>query len=145
MRIGIALAAILATLGTKGADAKSPGDQCLRVLTPLDANAIPRSESFEMAMCPAGHMDRTVFRYDRALGLTRATRAIAAAEVVPAYLEFGEEIVVPGQLLRLRVASGAVRVQREVKALQRARSGQRLFVKSADGEIFSVIYERGTR
>jgi len=145
MTRSIALAAILVALAANVADAKSSGTQCLRALAPVETNAIPRSDSFESAACPAGNMAMNAFRYDRALDVSRAARAIAASEIVRAYPEFGDHIVLPGQTLRLVAASGPIRVEREVEALQPARPGQRLFVKSADGEILSVVYEESTQ
>ena len=50
-------------------------------------------------------------------------------------------MVHPGEMLSLIVATGAVRIERRVEAMQPARPGQRLFVKSADGQVLSVRYE----
>ena len=145
MKRGIALTAILTALAVNGAAAKSSGAQCLKARAPVEANAIPRSDGFEPAACPASNMDMNAFWYDRALGVSRAARAIAVSEIVRAYPEFGGSAVLPGQTLRLVVTSGAIRVELAVEALQPARPGQRLFVKSANGEILSVVYERGVR
>jgi len=52
--------------------------------------------------------------------------------------------VVRGDHLQLTTAAGPVRVAREVEALQPARSGQRLFVRAADGKTLSVVYQAAT-
>lgn len=51
------------------------------------------------------------------------------------------EAVRPGQKLHVVTELGTVRVERDVEALQTARPGQRLFVRSADGQVFSIRYE----
>src|SRR5258706_12777100 len=117
MKRSIALAAILAALAANGADAKSSGTQCLRALAPVEANAIPRSDGFESAACPAANMAMNAFRYDRALGVSRAARALPAPEILRAYPEVGDHIVLPGRTLRLVAASGPISVEREVGAL----------------------------
>src|SRR5258706_14967900 len=139
MKRSIALAATLAALAANGADAKSSGTQCLRALAPVEANAVPRSDSFESAACPAGNMDITAFRYDRALGVSRAARAIVASEIVRAYPEFGDHIVLPGQMLRLVAASGPLRVGLEKDAQTPARPRETLVLKTAAGGILSAV------
>ena len=46
-----------------------------------------------------------------------------------------------GDHLRLATVAGPVRVERDVEALQPARTGQRLFVRAADGKTLSVVYQ----
>ena len=48
--------------------------------------------------------------------------------------------VSPGDRVSLSTAAGAVRIERQVEALQAARPGQRLFVRDVDGRSFSVLY-----
>jgi hypothetical protein len=114
--------------------------RCLEVRAPLAAGAIPLSQQFAPADCPAASV-QVAFHYDRATGATTLARPLAAGEIVPVYPEYGAAMVHPGEMLKLVVATGAVRIERQVEAMQPARPGQRLFVKSADGQILSVRYE----
>jgi hypothetical protein len=48
-----------------------------------------------------------------------------------------------GDAVNLSIGVGAVRIERRVEALQAARPGQRLFVRSEDGQTLSVRYQSG--
>jgi hypothetical protein len=120
-------------------DAKAVAMQCLKALAPMDADSAPDSGKFEPVDCDG--KTKAAFRYDQAGGFTRAFRAIAAGEIIPSYPEFSADMVRPGQRLQLVVVSGVARVERQVVAMQSARPGQRLFVKSSDGQILSVRFE----
>jgi flagella basal body P-ring formation protein FlgA len=113
---------------------------CLRVLTPIAEGRVPDSADFQPVLCPP-HRPAPAFRYDTVTHATRATRPLAQNEVVPVFSEFGAKLVLPGQMLQLVTQSGAVRIIRQVEAMQAARSGERLFVKASDGQIFSARYE----
>jgi hypothetical protein len=118
--------------------------ECLRALVPLVADAIPSSKDFVAIICPS-KIAEGAFRYDRANHYTHVARTVAAGEIVSRYPEFGVEMVRPGQRLALVVAQGPVRVVETVEALQPARSGERLFVKTHDGQILSARYESAVR
>ena len=137
----VLVAAIGALASAHGGDlAQQP--RCLKVLVPLAADTVPVSGDFESADCGGGRI-AAAFRYDRANGTTRLSRAVAPGQIVPVYPEFGIGMVQPGQMLQLIVKSGPARIERQVEAMQPARSGQRLFVRSSDGQILSVRYEGG--
>jgi hypothetical protein len=142
MSSGTAFAAamIMAALGGHAAMA---APHCLQARAPLAVGAIPLSEQFAPADCPAAPGEGA-FHYDRASGTTTLARAVAQGEIVPVYPEYGADMIHPGQMLHLVVVAGAARIERQVEALQPARPGQRLFVKSADGKILSVRYEETT-
>jgi hypothetical protein len=127
-----------------GTGASSGAHHCLRTLAPISRDSVPESEEFAPADC-AGEAPQHVFRYDRSQGATRAARDVASGEIVAPFPEFGEDFVLPGQPLNLVVAVGDVRVERKVVALQEARSGERLFVRSPDGQVLSVRYEAGAK
>lgn len=59
--------------------------------------------------------------------------ATATIDTAPATTE-------PGQRLRLVTASGPVEVERDVEAMQAARPGHLLFVKTSDGEILTARF-----
>ncbi len=135
-------AGLLAALAAPNAAAAQP--RCLKALAPLAAGAIASSGDFAPADCPAGRI-AAAFRHDRAGSATHLARDVARAEIVPAFPEFGVGMARPGQKLRLVAVSGAVRVEREVEAMQSARPGQRLFVRDSDGRILSVRYAGDAR
>ena len=145
MGAGKAIAAIVGVLlcvtGTACAAPSAHAGHCLKALAPLLQGAAPLSANFTATDC-AGPTVAAAFRHDAARGVTLAARNISADEIVPAYPEYGADIVMPGQVLHLVVRSGAARIERQVEALQPARPGQRLFVRSQDGEIISVRYRR---
>jgi hypothetical protein len=53
--------------------------------------------------------------------------------------------VQPGDEIHLTVNAGPVRIDRQVRALQPARAGQRLFVRDADGNTFPALLGEGKR
>lgn len=111
---------------------------CVAARHAVAAGAVAQDGDFAVAPCSA---DREhAFRYDASAGASRTRRAIAAGEVLAAFPEFGVDRVLPGDRLTLVVAAGPVTVSREVEAVQAARGGQRLFVRTAEGELFSVRY-----
>ena len=115
-------------------------EHCLKALSALAAGSVPIVANFAAVECP-NKAPMPTFHYDKAAGASRLSRSVAQDEVVPLFPEFGQKLVQPGQMLRIVVFSGAVRVEREVETLQTARPGQRLFVRSSDGQVLSVRYE----
>ncbi len=95
---------------------------------------------FAPAPCPKS-LPASAYRYDAAYESTVTMRALAPGEIVRAFPEFGARMVRPGDRLVLVGASGGVRIERDVVAIQAARPGQHLFVKAVDGKIISVRYE----
>ncbi|MEI9930257.1 MAG: hypothetical protein WDM89_06830 [Rhizomicrobium sp.] len=81
------------------------------------------------------------YRYDIAHGATQVTQGLQVGAVVGTFPEFGISMIRTGDVLELVGKAGAVTIERDVKALQPARHGQRLFVRSSDGEVLSVRYE----
>jgi len=128
-------AVIAATLA-----AALPSSGCLAVRAPLAAGTIADTKDFDRSDCLPGKL-AGAFVYDRVALATRISRNLSAGEIVPSFPEFGENVVLPGQKLKLISAFGAVRIEREVEAVQEARPGQRLFVRSADGQVVSARYE----
>ena len=115
---------------------------CLKALEAVSADDTPVFADFSRVECPRP-APAAAFRYDRAQGASRVSRAIVKGEVVPMFPEFGEEGVRPGQQLLLIVLAGANRIERRVEALQAARPGERLFVRSESGQVFAARYEIG--
>ena len=112
---------------------------CMRAVHPLSAGAVPATGDLVVAECGATRPELVV-RYDRDMRATRLARAVAADEVVAAIPAAMIADIVPGQKLYVAVKIGPVVVQREVEALQPANLGQKLFVRAADGQVFSTLY-----
>ena len=125
--------------GHESVAAESSNVPCLRAIAPLEKDSVPATGAFVAAVC-SGRRIAAPFRYDRSLHATRLNQNLAVGDVVAPFPEFGAHMVLPGQQLDLIVAIGAVRIERQVTALQEARPGQPLFVKSGDGQILSVLY-----
>jgi hypothetical protein len=71
--------------------------------------------------------------------------AVPAADPERYVVAAAQDLVAPGDTVGLGVAVGAVRVERQVTALQAARPGDRLFVADADGRTVSVRYAASAR
>jgi hypothetical protein len=117
---------------------------CLISTAAIPQNSVPRSDEFSPAPCGKDEI-QAAFRYDRSSGVSRLARDLAAGDVVERFPEYGADMVLPGQHLKLVVKIGNVRVERQVEALQRARPGERLFVEGGDGQILSVRFESSGR
>lgn len=122
--------------------AQDASGHCLKASEAIAADEIPISANFFRVDCPKP-APAAAFRYDRAQGTSRISHAIAEGEIVPMFPEFDTKRVLPGQALILVVLVGANRIERRVEALQAARPGQRLFVRSKDGQVFAARYEVG--
>jgi flagella basal body P-ring formation protein FlgA len=72
------------------------------------------------------------------------TRSAVARQMLPAGTYLGRlyadsSVILPkGSRVVLRAVAGPAVIEREVVTLQPARSGQRVFVRDADGRIFAV-------
>lgn len=136
-----AMAVLLAAIGAEQSFAApaSARDRCLRALVPLAAGEIADLRTFETTPC-SGDAMAPAFRYDAAAQSVRVARSVAAGEVVQQYSNFDRSAVAPRARLHLVVLAGGVRIERDVDALQAARPGQRLFVRTNDGAVLSVTY-----
>lgn len=112
---------------------------CIRALKPIEAGSFPRANDFVSASCE-GSGGGKAFRYDSRARAVRSIRDVRAGETVAALPETLFATVMPGQPLLTVVHVGPVRVERQVEALQPARPGQRLFVRTQDGEVFPIAY-----
>lgn len=111
---------------------------CVAVQVALPARSAPRPGDLHPAECPAN--PASGFRYDKLLRTVQTLRDLAPGDVVRGPPSFAVPDVRPGDVAVLVARVGPVTVRREVRALQPARPGQRLFVQAADGEVFSVPF-----
>lgn len=78
------------------------------------------------------------------IGFSAATRSAVAARPLPRGTYLGRlsaasaAILPKGSRVTLRAISGPAIIEREVVTLQAARSGQRVFVRDAKGQVFAV-------
>ena len=110
---------------------------CVKVLTPVAANSALLQRDIEAAPCGDGPLDRP-FRYDRSVGALRALRELSVGEITPRPPQALLSSVRPGDALYVSVAVGPVTVERTVRTLQPSFAHKPVFVRGADGAIFSV-------
>jgi hypothetical protein len=116
------------------------GGACLRVTAPVEAGAVAVGGNFTPAAC-SEHQVSVAFRYDAVSRASHAVRALMPRDIVRVYAGYGSAAVEPGEKRQFVVHIGDVTIAREVEALQQARAGQRLFVRSEDGAVFAASYE----
>jgi len=109
---------------------------CLRAVVPIAAGDFPAWTDFAPAICDKAPGDALV--YARASGAVRAARELAVGDTTPLIAEAAFATVRPGQRLYLTTTVGAVRLQREVEAVQPAGAGEMVFVRGRDGAAFPV-------
>lgn len=147
MRIELGMATLLAMLfvGATQAAASSEAllvrSSCLKAVRYLEAETIPVAKDFVSTGCNKD-LKQHVYRFDRACHCTRLTQSLTPLDIVAQYPGYASDNVAPGQRIYLSSAVGAVRVVSEVEALGFARPGQRVFVRTDTGEIFSARYEK---
>ncbi len=109
---------------------------CARVTRAMASGDILSRPDLEPASCSG--IERPAFRYDDRTGGLRASRAMAAGEIVSRPAAISLPMIATGQTVTVRASVGPVVVERDVTALQSARAGQRFFVRSADGQVFTA-------
>lgn len=109
---------------------------CARTRAPISAGAIITSALVEPVPCDADEPTGPQVYYDRLHGVPRAIANL------PAGAGLGR-IAVPagaydaGETLRLAITTGAVRIEREVEAVQPAIAGKDIFLRDANGVVFA--------
>jgi len=119
------------------AETRSREMGCLTLARAVSAGKILASGDITPADCATAPAP-TALRFDRAAGAMRAIRPLHPDEVIAAPSGLGLPDIAPGQRLFIETSIGAVRIQRQVEALQAAAPGQPLFVRAADGAVFAV-------
>lgn len=109
---------------------------CYAAAHALSEGAALSGEDLRHAPCVSGENPALI--YDRAMGVVRATRAIGEGEALGSFAAPPRRFADTGDELSLSVAVGPVRVERTVTALQPAPKGGAVFVRDAEGHIFSA-------
>lgn len=139
MRSSVAIPVLILVVATSAACADEP---CLSSKRNLTAGSVANTNMFVSASCKL-RSPIPAFYYDRSDHVIRLSRDVEASEVVRPFPGYGRLSVEPGDDLTLVIDVGTVRVARHVVALQEAHAGQRLFVKSRDGQILAARFEPG--
>ncbi len=111
-------------------------EACVKVVGAAPTDGVVSFRNVVAAPCAAGALDGLWF--DRASGVMRARRALAPGEIVRSPPASALAAIAPGDSLVIEARVGPVRVQRRVEALQPARQGEGLFVRTADGAVVSI-------
>jgi hypothetical protein len=111
--------------------------ECLQAVREIDSGVIPTAEAFSQSGCDGVVTDHPM-RYDPSVRAVRALRPVHAGERLPFISRALLAQVSPGQRLFVSTSVGPVVVSREVDALQPSAAGRALFVRGADGAIFSA-------
>jgi flagellar basal body L-ring protein FlgH len=127
----MAVAALLLAVTAGGATGGAP---CLADRIALPAGAAVDAGDLHPVAC--GSARPPALRYDRRSGLVYAVEPIAAETSLGRLRVDPRAAVVPGAALFLRSRVGPALIERRVRVLQGARSGQRLFVRDDAGQVF---------
>lgn len=109
---------------------------CMATTRAIPAGGTVSRSDFTPAACTEAP---ATLRYDARLKAARAGRALEAGETVAALPGFALPAVRSGETLHVRTQIGPVVVDREVVALQPGQPGGRIFVRTADGEVFAAV------
>lgn len=113
---------------------------CVRMIEPLAVGESVSSAKTAPAAC-SDKIRVGVFGYDRWSNSTYAIQPIAEGDVVRIVSGIGRMVPQAGDRMTLVSFSGPVVVERDVRAMQTANEGRRMFVETAEGKILSVRFE----
>jgi flagella basal body P-ring formation protein FlgA len=109
------------------------------VIRALSRGAVAGTRDVAPTPCSAAPVALSL-RYDPTIRAMRTTRDLSVGETLPAIPAFALPAIRPGDRLRLVAQVGAVTVERQVTALQAGQAGAPLFVRAADGAVFTATF-----
>ena len=119
------------------------GRACFALRHNLAAGGYVTEDTVSVVPCQPTVPVSLSLRFDPAVGATRADAPLDAGVYLgPLALRHGG-IVEQGSSLTLAIAAGPVRIERHVGAMQPARSGRSLFVRTAEGAILAAPLATG--
>ena len=118
------------------ADAHIP-PSCLEAKRFIPAGSVATVDGFKPTTCDGAHLSRA-FGFSASTRSVRTVRDLQSGERVASVPLSELAAVLPGERLYVTTRVGAVRIEREVKTIQPAATGQSLFVRADDGSVFSV-------
>ena len=116
---------------------KVPSGECFAAADDFSVGEVLDRERLEPVACSDQGVDRGL-GYDKRLGAPVARRSIANGAYLGAMRPAGADQLAPGRKLVFRTGEGPVMIEREVVTLQNGRSGERVFARTADGEVIAA-------
>jgi hypothetical protein len=113
---------------------------CLHARGAIASGAALDRSMVALAPCPPSE-DTAPIRYDATTGQSHAITDIPSGAPLGPVLVPQSRATQAGDSLTLQVRAGPVTITRPVEALQSAQSGERVFVRDAEGQVFSVQLE----
>lgn len=117
---------------------------CVRLEQSVSAGEFLLDTDVTASDCATDMADKAIW-LDRAAGAVRASRDLAAGEVILAPPAASLAQVRPGQTVRLTTVVGPVALEREVEVSRPARGGAPIFVQGSDGVVFTAPPVRESR
>jgi hypothetical protein len=118
--------------------------QCVLASRALDKGFAPVAADFAPAQCDVAS-SAAPLRYDRRLGVLKATRNISEGERFTAPPASLLAVVQAGDTFQVRIVVGPVSVERTVTSFAPSRRAASLFVQTEDGQILSVPFPKELR
>lgn len=125
------------TFRSAAAKAEKAKGPCLSLAQPVAEGAALKAEDVTEVACGDGAAVAAL-RYDRRASAVRASAPLSAGTMLGRVALTSGPDVEAGAKLTLVSAIGPVRIERHVEALQAGRSGSRVFVRDADGQVLAV-------
>lgn len=125
---GVVTAMLLATV--------TQGPPCVASRVPIGIGEPVQARALAPADCTPARLP--ALRYDRRSGLVIASEPIAAGVSLGRLRLDPRAVVARGQALLLRAHVGPAVIERRVEVVQGGRSGERLFVRGANGQVFAA-------
>ena len=110
---------------------------CFRAANDLPAGSVLRRSSVETTGCDEAELAAGL-SFDRRLGVPIAHRFVARGEYLGSVAPAPDDLVRGGDTLTLRIDDGPVRIEREVRALQAGGHAERIFARTADGDVIAA-------
>ena len=123
-----------------------PGPACAATLRDIAVGEPIAVDAIAPVDCRTDRQPTRRLRFDRQTGSVMAGEALPAGTYLGRLLVSDAPTLPKGARLALRATSGPAIVERQVTTLQSARSGQRVFVRDDNGNVFAaalVIAEAG--
>lgn len=117
------------------------GLPCMASRTPLAIGEPVQARALQPVDCTAARLP--ALRYDRRSGLVLAAEPIAAGVSLGRLRLDPRAAVARGETLFLRSTIGPATIERRVAVVQGGRSGERLFVRDAGGQVFAAALVLG--
>ncbi len=116
---------------------ESPTARCAFAVRNLPAASVLAEADVTRAPCESARQESHT-SYDRRSGLLRTTDDVESGDNLGSLAPLPTHVVQTSDPLSLTASVGVARIERRVEAMQDARSGERLFVRDADGRVFSI-------